>query len=168
MEIDEITGKSAIGLRAVAKDFSLPILCALAILSASVLRVPFYPVPFTMQTFAVVAVSIFAGRRRAWAGLSLFTVLWWPFTVAGGYVLGFFAAPLVLGTHAAKLGPRALLLRIFSAHFAILAIGTAVLSATIGVRAAIIGGFVFFIPAEILKGLLSFTAVRIAAKFSIG
>ncbi|MDR1413332.1 MAG: biotin transporter BioY [Puniceicoccales bacterium] len=147
------------------QDFLAITLCSLIILGASNLRVPFYPVPFTMQTFAVVAVSIFAGRRRALWSLLLFVLMWGMFVPTGGYILGFFAVPFIVGNGALKLSNFHLLVRIFCSHILILAIGAAVLAYFLGLKAAFISGFLFFIPSGICKGMISFALACGARKF---
>ncbi|MDR1432872.1 MAG: biotin transporter BioY [Puniceicoccales bacterium] len=154
------------GMRAVVRDLLVAVLCSLVVLAASHVRVPFYPVPFTMQTLAVVCVSLFAGRRLALWSLLLFVELWGVFFATGGYILGFFAVPFILGNNAAKLGSFSLLLRIFCSHLVVLAAGTAVLACFIGMKAAFIGGFLFFVPSEIFKGSLAFALARAVGKFS--
>ncbi|MDR1401901.1 MAG: biotin transporter BioY [Puniceicoccales bacterium] len=154
------------GAWVISRDFSIIMLSSLIVLGASHIRVPFYPVPFTMQTFAVVAVSIFAGRRRALWSLLLFVSMWGMFFTTGGYILGFFAVPFIIGNGASKLGNLHLLCRIFCSHLLILATGTAVLAYFIGLTAAFTCGFLFFIPSGIFKGLLVFALVRAAGKFT--
>jgi biotin transport system substrate-specific component len=149
-----------------AGEMALIAICTAIALFASKIRVPFYPVPFTAQTFAIVTFSLFVGRRRALLSLLAFAAIWNPFCLTGGYIFGFFAVPLIIGNDPLKLGAKALIGRIFLSHLLILAMGTAVLSCFIGVRAAFVGGFLFFIPSEILKGTLAFTLGRAFGKFS--
>jgi biotin transport system substrate-specific component len=139
--------------------------CSLAILLASYARVPFYPVPFTMQTLAVLCVSLFANRRHAFLSLLLFVAMRGVFFPTGGYILGFFAIPFIIGNNAEKLSNARLLCRIFCSNLVVLAVGTAVLACFTGLRIAFVGGFLFFVPAEIFKGLLAFVLVRTILKF---
>ncbi|MDR1595943.1 MAG: biotin transporter BioY [Puniceicoccales bacterium] len=156
-------GVVAGGVFSATSEVFVVVCCSLIMLVSSYVRVPFYPVPFTMQTFVVVAVSIFAGRGRALRSLLLFTLIRSPFRMTGGYILGFFAVPLIIGDGALKFSDRRLLARIFCSHLAVLAMGTAVLVCFAG--SPFISGFLFFVPAEIFKGLLSFALVRAAGKF---
>ncbi|MDR3144408.1 MAG: biotin transporter BioY [Puniceicoccales bacterium] len=141
-------------------DIILVTFCAFVILTSSKLRVPFYPVPFTMQTIAVVVVSILAGRWRSLASLLLFTALWTPFCATGGYILGFFIVPLIIGNGAVNMPGRNLFIRILLSHLTVLAVGTFVLSFFVGAKTAFVSGFLFFIPSGIFKGIISFALVR--------
>jgi biotin transport system substrate-specific component len=137
-------------------DIVIVTLCAFAVLLSWKLRIPFYPVPFTMQTVAVTVTSILIGRTRALASILLFAAMVGPFHVTGGYILGFFLVPLIIGNGAINLPPWNLFLRIIVSHMTVLAVGTSVLAYFVGVRTAFVGGFLFFIPSGIFKGIIAF------------
>jgi biotin transport system substrate-specific component len=153
------------GVLGIAWNVFVIAFCTLAVLAASKLRIAFYPVPITLQTLAVVSISALIGKSRALMGLLAFAIIWNPIPLTAGYILGFFAVPFVIGNNAAKLKPATLIYRIFLSYFIVLISGAAVLSFFIGLKDAAIGGFVFFIPSEILKGILSFAIIRIFRKF---
>lgn len=146
---------------------------------ASRVQVPFWPVPMTLQTLAVLMVGATAGAR-----LGVTTVLAWLALGAvgvpvfatgagfaymagptGGYLLGFLLAVLCVGQVADKgegrtLGSAFLLLAL--GDIVIFAAGIAWLSLLLGPAKAVSAGLVPFIPAEILKLALG-TAVLTAA-----
>lgn len=83
-----------------------------AITAGSHIEVPFYPVPMTLQTLAILATGLTLGLRRAGAALTLFLALGavgvpvfaggkagaMVFTgPTGGYLIGFFLAALFCG-----------------------------------------------------------------------
>lgn len=123
---------------------------ALMAVSAKV-QVPMWPVPMTMQTFAVLAIGMAYGARLAGAtlllylaeglvGLPVFASGAGPAYMAGptgGYLVGFFVAAVLVGWLAEKGWDRNVLLT-FLANFA----GTAIIFA-LGVTwlSTIMGGF---------------------------
>jgi biotin transporter BioY len=148
-------------------DFLIVATCSLAVVVLSKLRIPFFPVPFTMQTFAVVAVSLLIGRRRALLSLLLFILLYTPQSILTfGYILSFFVVPFIVGDDVDELSSAELAFRIFCSHLIILTIGALGLACFIGLKAALLSGFVFFIPAELFKGILSFALVKVRGKLT--
>lgn len=129
---------------------SIVVACLIAI--ASNVRIPFFPVPFTLQTLAVVLCSSFFRRQVALIGLGLFTAFSWSFNpLTCGYVLSFCLIPFIVEKLRDCSAVSYLLRRLFLAHFAVLIIGSLWLSYCIGIRGGFVNGCLFFIPAEMLK-----------------
>jgi biotin transport system substrate-specific component len=136
---------------------------------ASKVQVPFWPVPMTLQTLAVLMIAATSGARLGTA-----TVLAWLALGAagapvfagaaggpaymmgptGGYLAGFLVAAFVVGQLADRGYGRTLasaLVMLLAGEVVIYALGLAWLSAFTGAEKAITLGLVPFIPAEILK-----------------
>lgn len=146
---------------------------------ASKLQVPFWPVPMTLQTLAVLMIAATAGAR-----LGLATVLAWLVLGAvgvpvfatgaglaymagptGGYLAGFLVAAFVVGQLADRGYGRTLasaLIMLLAGEVVMFALGVGWLAMLIGAQKAVAGGLVPFIPAEILKVGLG-AAILIAA-----
>lgn len=157
---------------------SLPRAAAL-VLAGSILlaasahvKVPFWPVPMTMQTFMVLmiggsygwrlgAATVVAYLVEGVAGLPVFTGGAGPLYLAGptgGYLIGFVASAMAAGWLAerglmrnAALAAAAML----AADALILALGVAWLSTLIGLEKAIVGGLMPFLTSEALKVVLA-------------
>lgn len=144
---------------------------ALLTLAAKV-QVPFWPVPMTLQTLAVLLIGASYGARLAGitvgsylavgaVGAPVFATgagLAYMLGPTGGYLLGFFVAAVLLGHLADRGMGRSLLsaLALFAiGEIVIFAIGTAWLASLIGLDRAIAAGLMPFIPAEILKVALA-------------
>jgi biotin transport system substrate-specific component len=163
---------------------SLPRAIAL-ILAGSILlavsahvKVPFWPVPMTMQTFIVLMIGAGYGWRlggatliayliEGAAGLPVFTGGAGPVYMAGptgGYLAGFVVSAAIAGwliQNAARGAISALLTFLVADAFA-LALGVAYLATLIGFDKAIAGGLLPFLAGEALKIVLA-TALTVAA-----
>jgi len=146
---------------------------------ASKVQVPFWPVPMTLQTLAVLMIGATAGMRLggatvlAWLGLGavgapVFATgagLAYMAGPTGGYLAGFLLAALVIGYLADRGYGRTVvsaLAMLLVGLVAIYALGLGWLSLLIGAPKAMAAGLVPFIPAEILKLALG-TAILTAA-----
>ena len=146
---------------------------------ASKVQVPFWPVPMTLQTLAVLMIAATAGARLgaatvlAWlalgaVGLPVFAIgagLAYMAGPTGGYLAGFLAAALVTGHLADRGMGRGVLsaLALLLAGAAIIyALGVAWLALLIGMDKAVAAGLLPFLPAEALKLALG-TAILTAA-----
>jgi biotin transport system substrate-specific component len=146
---------------------------------ASKVQVPFWPVPMTLQTLAVLMIGATAGARLggatvlAWLGLGAVGVpvfatgagLAYMAGPTGGYLAGFLLAAVVVGYLADKGYGRTVvsaLAMLAIGEVAIYALGLGWLAMLFGVEKAVAGGLVPFIPAEILKMALG-TALLSAA-----
>jgi len=145
---------------------------------ASKLQVPFWPVPMTLQTLAVLLIAATAGARLgaatvlAWLALGAFGApvfatgagLAYMAGPTGGYLAGFLLAAFVVG-HMADRGfgrtlPSALVM-LLAGEVAMYALGVGWLATLLGAEKAITLGFVPFISDEILK--LALCAVLLTA-----
>lgn len=146
---------------------------------ASKVQVPFWPVPMTLQTLAVLMIGATAGARLggatvlAWlalgaVGAPVFATgagLAYMAGPTGGYLLGFLLAAVFTGYLADKGEGRTLfsaLAVLAMGEVLIFAAGTGWLALLIGPQKAVAAGLIPFIPAEVLKVALG-TAVLSAA-----
>lgn len=146
---------------------------------ASKVQVPFWPVPMTLQTLAVLMIAATSGMRLgsatvlAWLGLGAMGVpvfatgagLAYMAGPTGGYLAGFLLAAVVVGALADRGHGRSIvsaLAMLLVGLVAIYAPGLGWLSALIGAQKAVIAGLLPFIPAEVLKLALG-TAILTAA-----
>lgn len=157
---------------------------ALLALSARV-QVPFWPVPMTMQTLAVLMIGATLGARMAGAvllaylaegalGLPVFASgagLAYMAGPTGGYLLGFLLAAVFVGWASDRGWLRGLVptAAVMLAGVALIYVpGVAWLAALIGSGKAIAGGLVPFLPAEAFKlaiaTALAFAAARRGAR----
>ena len=146
---------------------------------ASKVQVPFWPVPMTLQTLAVLLIGATAGMRLgaatllAWLGLGALGApvfatgagIAYMAGPTGGYLAGFLLAAIIVGYLADKGHGRTILsalAMLLAGEVAIYVLGLGWLSALIGTQKAVSAGFLPFIPAEILKLALG-TAILTAA-----
>ncbi len=167
---------------------SLPRAIAL-ILAGSILlavsahvKVPFWPVPMTMQTFIVLMIGAAYGWRlggatliayliEGAAGLPVFTGGAGPLYMAGptgGYLAGFVVSAAVSGWLIQNVvrGTISALVAFLIADALALALGVAYLSTLIGFEKAIAGGLMPFLAGEALKIVLA-TALTVGATPSL-
>lgn len=140
------------------------------------INVPFYPVPMTMQTFAVVMIGAAFGWRLGVATVLLYLAqgayglpvfagtpekgigLAYMAGPTGGYLLGFVAGAAIAGWFAAHGWNRSFLsltLAMFIAHATIFVFGTAWLGTLIGFEKAWLAGVAPFYLATAFKTLLA-------------
>jgi biotin transport system substrate-specific component len=152
----------------------------LLMLSAK-LKVPFYPVPMTMQTFMVLLIGAAYGWRLGAATLTLYLVtgalglpvfadtpergigLSYMMGPTGGYLAGFVAAAALAGLLAERgwdrsAGRAAVLM--FAGHLVIFAFGISWLARYVGFERAWALGVAPFYLATVLKTALAAAAVR--------
>eukprot|EP01037_Dinobryon_pediforme_P006976 gene6976-biopygen4452 len=142
------------------------------------MTVPMYPVPMTMQTFAVIMIGALCGARLATeiviayllegaVGLPVFaggaTGIASIIGNTGGYLVGFLPAAALIGWFADR-GWNAnnfkLALSLSLGHLIIFVPGVAWLAGFVGLSAAFTFGFVPFILGTVLKTALAFFALR--------
>jgi len=158
------------------------VLAGTILLAASAhVKVPFWPVPMTMQTFVVLLIGATYGWRlgaatliaylvEGAAGLPVFTNGAGPLYLAGptgGYLVSWpFAAALVgaLAERGAMRGPVRAVATFVMADALIFALGVGWLSTLIGFDKAIAGGLLPFLPAEALKIVLACMLVLAAGR----
>lgn len=145
------------------------------------INVPFYPVPMTMQTFAVIVIGAAFGWRlgavtvlfyltQGAAGFPVFAGtpekgfgLAYMMGPTGGYLLGFAAGAMVAGWLAERGWDKSfvhLTIAMFLAHATIFLFGTAWLGALIGYEKAWMAGVAPFYLATVFKTLLAATCLR--------
>jgi len=152
---------------------------ALLALSAKV-QVPFYPVPMTLQTLAVLALGAAYGARLGAAAVALYLVegllgapvfagaLAGPAYMAGptgGYLAGFLVAAALIGFLAERGWDRSwprLLAAMTIGHAVIFAFGYAWLATLIGPEKAFALGVAPFAAATVVKTLLATALVGAA------
>jgi biotin transport system substrate-specific component len=127
------------------------------------------PVPFTMQTFAVLLIGTLFGARLGSASVCLYLLegfAGWPvfshwrcglpvlFGPTGGYLIGFFAAVYVTGTLAQRGWDRRVgttILAMLIGNLFIYTFGLLWFSHLAGTRIALTSGLFVFIPGDIIK-----------------
>ncbi|WP_306120206.1 MULTISPECIES: biotin transporter BioY [unclassified Roseitalea] len=143
-------------------------------------KVPFYPVPTTMQTFAAIVIGATFGARlglatgalflaQGAAGLPVFAGgggLAYLAGPTGGYLVGFAVAAWLVGL-AADRGVAASPFKLFAASIVgavvILAMGYAWLATLIGAQAAWVSGVMPFLLGDLVKCVLAAALVPAAA-----
>ena len=153
---------------------------ALLALAAKV-QVPFWPVPMTLQTLAVLMIGATLGARMAGAtllaylaegavGLPVFASgagLAYMAGPTGGYLLGFLLAATFVGLAADRgwlRGGVPVAAVMFAAMALIYLPGVAWLAALIGAEKAVAGGLIPFLPAEAFKLALAVLLARPLAR----
>ena len=153
---------------------------ALLALAAKV-QVPFWPVPMTLQTLAVLMIGATFGARMAGAtllaylaegavGLPVFASgagLAYMAGPTGGYLLGFLLAAVFVGLAADRgwlRGGVPVAAVMFAAMALIYLPGVAWLAALIGAEKAVAGGLIPFLPAEAFKLALAVLLARPLAR----
>ena len=152
------------GVQTAAKVIGGSLLLAIA----AHVAVPFWPVPLTLQTFAVLGLgaafgpAVGAAAVLAWicqglAGLPVFAAGAGPAVLlgpTGGYILGFVPAAMLAGLAARRgwLGtPVKSALSFLAADAVLFAVGVAWLAVLVGPERAVAGGLVPFVLGEVLK-----------------
>ncbi|WNJ87909.1 biotin transporter BioY [Bosea sp. 685] len=165
---------SASVLRAVAIAFAGSLLLALA----SRIAVPMFPVPMTLQTYAVLLLGAMLGWRRAGLSVAFYLVeaaMGFPVLAngasgalrligpTGGYLLAFPVAAMAVGLAMCGSLPQNRL-RTFAlmmaGHAAILAAGSAWLATTLGWETAIAVGVTPFLLGSVVKSALVVVTVE--------
>lgn len=133
---------------------------------------PFFPVPITLQTLAVLLAGIVMKRYAVFPvilylilgalglpvfhnGMSGLGVLFGP---TGGYLIGFIPAVLIIG-FGYEVGRRSVeigSLCLATACIYLFGIGWLILSTGMAVQAALIAGMIPFLPGDLLKGIAAY------------
>lgn len=161
----------------VLRNVALAVVGSLLIIAAAKVKVPFWPVPMTLQTLAVFLIAATYGRNLAVAtviaylvegaiGLPVFATgggLAYMTGPTGGYLAGFVVAAAIVG-HAADRGLDRNLFTLFGAmllgEVAILALGAAWLAVLMGAEKALALGVGPFIITDVVKIALATAIVR--------
>jgi biotin transport system substrate-specific component len=149
-------------------DISL-ILCGSVLLSLSAQIAIGWPVPFTMQTFAVLIIGALFGARlgsltvlayliEGAVGLPVFSLgrggLSMLFSPTGGYLFGFIAAAYVVGWLAQNRWDRQILTTVAAmiiGNMVIYCLGFLWLASMVGLKNALITGIYPFITGDLIK-----------------
>jgi len=150
------------------RDLVLALLGAAVLTVAAKVNVPMYPVPMTMQTYAVMVIAMAYGWKLGAATVGLYLAqgaLGLPVFASGGgiaymagptggYLAGFLVATLVMGWLAERGWDRRLVLSIPAMALGtciFFALGVAWLSVLIGFDRAIAAGLMPFVPGAVVK-----------------
>ena len=158
---------------------------SMALWASAKIQVPFWPVPMTMQTYAVLMIGVLGGWRLAGASVALYLAegaiglpvfagtpaqglgLGYMMGPTGGYLAGFLACTVFVGFMAERGWAKrisTLLPVMLIGQALIFALGVAWLSHLIGWDAAIESGFMPFLPAGILKCALAAATLPVARR----
>ncbi|MBL6945234.1 MAG: biotin transporter BioY [Rhodospirillales bacterium] len=158
---------------------------ALLTISAKI-QVPFWPVPMTMQTFAVLVIAMAYGPRLGVATVALYLAegaaglpvfagtpatgigLAYMAGPTGGYLIGFMAAAMAVGVLARRGWDRNILSGLaafFIGDAIIFACGVGWLSAIVGLEKAFAAGMLPFLPGEAVKIALAAALLAASWKF---
>lgn len=151
--------------------YTYAVLGALFISICSMIKVPFYPVSFTMHTFSISLIALLQKPKLATAsvltyllagtcGLPVFVAKANPNWYAGlcaGYYIAFPISAFLLSTLHRK---KCTFLGIALAQVLILGLGSIWLSAFLGWKTAMMSGALFFMVPDTLKNLMAYGLVR--------
>jgi biotin transport system substrate-specific component len=132
------------------------------------IQIPFWPVPMTLQTFAVLLIGIAYGWRLGGATVALYLAegalglpvfakgagLAYLTGPTGGYLLGFLVAAVAVGWLAGRgwdRAPHTTVLAMLAGEALIFGFGVAWLTTLVGFDKAVAVGLVPFAAAEVLK-----------------
>ena len=167
--------------RAFLRGAALAIVGALVLVASAKVQVPFYPVPMTLQTLAVLTLGALFGARLAAATVALYlgegliglpvfagAVAGPAYLVGptGGYLVGFLLAAALVGGLAERGWTRGWLLTLAAmtlGHVVIFAAGFAWLALALGAAKAWTVGVAPFAAATLAKTLLA-AALTLAAR----
>jgi biotin transport system substrate-specific component len=158
---------------------------SLLIAASSQIEVPFFPVPMTMQTFAVLLVGLLLGARLGAAavlvylaeaaiglpvlsgGMPMATLLVKPATA--GYLVGFIGAAFVAGLVAERTAGRlaGTVVGAVLGEVVLMAFGVTFLATLIGAESAVKYGFLPFILGDLLKIVLAVAVARGIGRLSL-
>ena len=161
------------------------VLGTLLLTASAKIQVPFWPVPMTMQTYAVLAFAALAGWRLGAATLLAYLAegaMGFPMFAGtpttgiglaymtgptGGYLAGYLAAVLVIGMLAERGWTRTkfgMATTLLAGELAILGLGWAWLAFGLGAQKAAIVGVVPFLAGDALKLILAIGTVNYARR----
>ncbi len=167
------------GMSRLARDVALVVLGSILLTVSAKIQVPFWPVPMTMHTFAVMIIGAAFGARlggatvlaylaQGAAGIPVFAGgagLAYLAGPTGGFLVGFFFAAVLIGWLAERGLDRHLLTAAATfvvGNAVIFALGIGWLTVLIGFEQAIAGGLLPFIPGELLKIALAVAMLPMA------
>jgi len=127
----------------------------------SLIKVPFYPVPMTMHTFAIFYLGLMQSPRNACGSALLYLAAgtlnpYWMLGKCGGYFLSFPIAAYLIAWCAKRMSPY---LAVIVGQGVIYTLGFLWLVPFVGVKIALLKGVIFFLPSAVVKGV---AAVQLA------
>ncbi|PKR54765.1 biotin transporter BioY [Thalassospira marina] len=153
-----------------ALKYSLMILAGVAVLTASAkITIPFWPVPMTLQTMAIMTIALATGPRLACAtvlgylaagavGLPVFAGtpergigLAYMVGPTGGYLLGYLVAAWMVGSFARGRGMFARFGIMMTAMIPVYVLGLAWLAVFVPLEKLAAYGFTPFVPGDVVK-----------------
>lgn len=151
---------------------ALAVFASAALTVSAKIQIPFWPVPFTMQTMIVLLTGMALGWRLGAASVALYLAqgaLGFPVFAAGGglayfagptggYLLGFLAAAALTGWLAERgwgKSPATTLGAMLAGTVVIFAAGLAWLANLVGWEKAVAGGLLPFLSSEALKIIIA-------------
>lgn len=169
------------GANALFRNIILAVLGSALLAITAKIQVPMYPVPMTMQTFAVLLIGLAFGWRlgaatvalyllEGTAGLPVFSKgggLAYFAGPTGGYLIGFFFAAAFAGWLAERGWSRPVLqtfLAMVAGTAIIYGFGVGYLSTLIGLEKAFFAGMVPFLIGDLVKAALAAAALPLAWK----
>lgn len=153
--------------RLVALDLAPVLAFALLTSLASQLFVPVWPVPFTLQTLAVLSSGLLLGARRGAASQATYLAMGalglpvfaeakagpvWLFGPTGGYLWAFILAAALVGWAGERWKDWRLGLTVLGASLALLMLGTLWLSVVLG-KSSWSTGFLPFLPGAVVQSV---------------
>lgn len=132
----------------------------------SLIKIPFYPVPFTMQTFAIFFLALTQSPKHALGSSLAYLLLGtlkapvfaghanslWILGTCGGYLVSFPIAAYLTSKIKEKTSP---MLALLAGQAAVYLLGYAWLVTFFGANVAFTKGILFFIPSDLLKCLMA-------------
>lgn len=169
-------------LSARQKSSSTVILIAVAVAALAIsaqIKIPFYPVPVTMQTLVVLLVGMSYGLRLGAASLASYLVLGamgapvfasgaglaYMVGPTGGYLAGFFVSAVIMGMLAERGWSQRVFLvagAMIIGHATIYLMGAGWLSTFIGLEKAITAGVLPFLYGDLLKLVIAAAGLPLA------
>ncbi|WP_370676703.1 biotin transporter BioY [Pleomorphomonas sp. PLEO] len=158
---------------------------SLLIAAATQIEVPFFPVPMTMQTFAVLLVGLLFGARlgavavltylaEATLGLPVLSggasmAMMFVKPATAGYLVGFVGAAFVAGLIAERTAGRfwGVVAAAFAGEVVLMALGVAFLAWLIGAEKAVTFGLIPFVLGDLLKIVLAVAVARGVGRLSL-
>jgi biotin transport system substrate-specific component len=145
---------------------------ALIALSAWI-KIPFYPVPFTLHTFAVILIGLTQKPSQAFASVIAYLIaataglpvlngglanMYWIVGPTAGYLVAFPFAACLISALKTRIHP---LLAIFAGQALIFASGFSWLAYLIGPSLAWTKGVFLFLASDALKAIAAFVSVKL-------
>ena len=164
------------------KNIILVFFGSLLLAISAKVQVPFWPVPMTMQTFAVFLIGVTYGLRLSFLTLLAYIfegLIGLPVFATGsgvaylvgptaGYIYGMLFAATLIGFLSERGYSKSYLMCLISlliGSFVIFAFGVGFLSLIIGYKKAIIFGLLPFIPSELFKITLAVLIIPSVIKY---